>query len=377
MSGNEPLTNLFRVVAGANAAIPLKVEALTRAHTFMIGMRMAELLGATGEARYQLAKNFTWRTMYGGAQMDRPRVFTGPMGMIGGLFKNFMFHYIADWGLYGREALKGNYQGLLWATAGTASIGGLGALPLYAVADGFQRAFSNKPAMEILYDSMGPTAGDAIFYGMPGLFGTSIQGSASAPFNDPVRDMGFMFNVALLDRASKVGKLGGEMWNQWTSGGLNPLETSRTWEMASYALGPRTLYKAIGQVQNGALRSVQNGRPIMEGVTPTDWALNTIGLTPTRIARAWEAGESLYADQAARQAQTSAFGLAFSEAWARNDSGGMGEVLARAVETDVDISAVMASAMTRMRNNERPQLPFDYLKVPGAIERMRALGVWQ
>ena len=377
MAGNEPISNLFRTAAGINSAIPLKVEELTRAHTFMVGLRMADAMGAQGEARYQLAKNFTWRTMYGYSQADRPRLFTGPAGMALGLFKNWMFHYLADWGMYGREALRGNYQGLLWATAGTGLIGGLGALPLYTIGDRFQRMFTDKPAVEVLYGGLGIERGDALFYGLPGLLGVSIQGSASAPLNDPVRDVNFMFNIAALDRAKRIGQMGGEMWNQWARGGTNPLESDRTWDMITYALGPRTLYKAMAQVEDGALKSIRNGRPIMEGVTGNEWLLNTIGLTPTRIARAWETSETLWNDQDARRTTTRAFAEAYAEAWQRNDSRAMAEVLQRGVLANVDMGSMMQGAVDRIRNNFRPQMPFEYLRVPGAAQRMQTMGVWQ
>jgi hypothetical protein len=377
MSGNEPISNLIKGVAGLNAAIPLKVEEFTRAHTFMIGLRMAEAMGAQGEARYQLAKNFTWRTMYGFSQADRPRVFTGPAGMAVGLFKNWMFHYLADFGMYGREALRGNYQGLLWSTAGVGTLAGIGGLPLYTVADKFQRMFTDKPLVENLYNATGTHAGDALFYGLPGLLGVSMQGSAGAPLNDPIRDVTFMFNLAVLERAKRIGQMGGEMWNQWASGGSNPLQSDRTWDMMTYALGPRTLYKAMAQVEDGALKSIRNGRPIMDGITDGEWLLNTIGLTPTRIARAWETSETLWSDQERRRALTGAFGTAFSEAWTRNDNRAMGEVLARAIEAHADISSVMQSAVSQQRNLARPQMPFDYMRQPGAVERMQTMGVWQ
>ena len=297
--------------------------------------------------------------------------------MAAGLFKTWMFNYLADFGMYGREALKGNYQGLLWSTAGVGAIAGVGGLPLYTLADSFQKMFTQKPLVENLYGALGTDNGDALFYGMPGLLGVSIQGSAGAPLNDPIRDMTFLFNLTALDRARRIGAMGGEMWNQWASGGTNPMESDRSWDMMTYALGPRTLYKAMAQVEDGALKSIRNGRPIMEGVTDNEWLLNTFGLTPTRIARAWETSETLWADQEKRRTRTSDFGDAFSEAWQRNDTRAMNEVVSRAMLSGVDVSTVMQSAMTRMRDTMRPQMPYDYLRLPGAVERMQTMGVWQ
>lgn len=379
MRGEEPISNGLRAIAGLNSAVPIKVEEMTRAHTFMTGLRMGEVVGLQGEARYQFAKQFSHQTMYGYSQADRPRLFTGPMGMVFGLFKNWMFHYASDFLMYGRETLRGNYQGLLWATTGTAAIGGIGGVPLYALVDSFQKMFTNRPIMEELYGATGENVGDALFYGVPGMLGISLQGSASAPFNDPVRDITFLTNVAALQRAQRIGTLLGEGWSMWARGGINPLESDRTWDLASYALGPRTFYKAMAQVEDGALRSIRNGRPIIEGITPLEAGLNTIGLTPTRIARAWEASESLWNDQSARRARTSQYAEVFYQAQQMGDSRAMGDVIARAVESQVDLSAVMQGAMLRQRNQLLPQMPFDYLRMPEGrgIERLSSLGLLQ
>ena len=375
--GEEPVVNGIRAAAGVNSFIPVKVEEFTRAHTFFVGLRMSEAMGLQGEAAYQLAKQFTLRTMYGYSQADRPRLFTGPAGMVAGLFKNWMFHYLADFGMYSREAMRGNYAGLLWATAGTAAIGGLGGIPLYAVIDSFQKRVTNKPLMEELYGAVGEQAGDALYYGLPGLLGVSLQASASAPFNDPVRDITFMFNIAALDRVARIAKMGGEAYNQWARGGNNPLESDRTWDLIAYSMMPRTVYKSMAQVEEGALRSIRNGRPILDGITGMEEGLNTVGLTPTRIARAWEASESLWGDQQTRRQRTSGYSDAFFEAWIRGDSRSMTDSMARAIEQGVDVSAMMQGAMQRMRNNALPQMPFDYLRMPEGrgVDRLRTLGL--
>lgn len=377
--GDEPVANTIRAAAGVNSFVPVKVEELTRAHAFFTGLRMAEALGLQGEGAYQLAKQFTLRTMYGYAQSDRPRMFTGPAGMVFGLFKNWMFHYLADFGMYSKEAMRGNYKGLLWATAGVGGLAGLGGIPLYALVDSFQKMGTNEPLMERLYEGLGTGAGDALYYGLPGLLGISLQASASAPFNDPMRDITFLFNVASLDRATKIAKLGGEAYNMWARGGTNPLESDRTWDLISYALLPRTIYKAMAQVEEGALRSIRNGRPIIDGVSALEEGLNTVGLTPVRLARAWEASETLWNDQERRRNRTSGFSEAYFEAMIRGDGRAMNDVIARAVEQGVDISTVMQAAMLRMRNNNLPQLPFDYLRMPEGrgVDRLRTLGLME
>jgi hypothetical protein len=376
--GEEPVLNAARAAAGFNSYVPVKVEELTRGHTFFVGLRMAEAMGLQGEAAYQMGKQFTLRTMYGYAQSDRPRMFTGPTGMVFGLFKNWMFHYLADFGMYSREAMRGNFNGLLWATGGAATIGGLGGVPLYALIDNFQKMFTKEPLMQTLYEGVGDTrTGDALYFGLPALLGISMQGSASAPFNDPIRDITFMANVAALDRVQKIGKLGGEAWNEWARGGNNPLGSDRFWDLAAYALGPRTAYKAFAQVEEGALRSIRNGRPIIEGISDLEAGLNMVGLTPTRIARAWEVSDSLWSDQEKRKARTSAYADVYFQAMQRGDGPTMTNTITRAVEQGVDISAVMQGALQRQRDMLLPQMPFDYLRTPEGrgMDRLRATGL--
>lgn len=377
MAGENPVSNLIEGAAGINMAIPHRVEELTRAHTFFTWLRAGELMNLTDDSLYEFARRGTWQTMYGYAQADRPRMFTGPIGMMGGLFKNWMFNYISDLGMYSREALRGNYSGLLWALGSSAAFAGAGGLPLYAAVDQFSRMLGNKPLVEELYGGLDSTrAADAIYYGLPGLLGVSLQGMMAAPFNDPRRDLTFMFNAVALDRARKIGQVGGEVWSRWGAGGENPLMYDRTWDQLVYSMGPRSLYRLFAQVEDGALKSIRNGRSIIEGVTPLERGLNAVGLTSTNIARAWETSETLWEDQERRRSLTSGFAEAYSQAMSAQNQQAMSQVINRAIASGVDLSSVMQGAMLRQRNLALPQIPYDYLRTPGAAQRMEAMRVF-
>jgi hypothetical protein len=374
--GEEPIANLIRAGATANLALPHRVEELTRAHAFMTWFKVGkELMNMTDESAYVFAKRGTWQTMYGYSQADRPRMFTGPVGMMFGLFKNWMFNYTADLAKYVGEATRGNMNALLWALGGVATTAGLGGIPLVAAVDQFQRLFNNKSLVEELYGVAGIEVGDVINYGLPALFGVSLQGMMAAPFNDPRRDLTFLTNVVALQRVHRVAKVAGDIWDRWAAGGENPFTQDRTWDQLHFALSPRTLYRLFAQIEDGALKSIRNGRPIIEGVSEFERALNAIGMTPTRIARAWEVSESLWDDQDRRRKLTTDFAEAYSDAMTAGDSRAMQNVIQRAIENGVDLSSVMRGAMMRQRNLVRPQIPTDYLRLPGAYERMRALGL--
>ena len=373
--GEEPVTNLMRAFAAGNMALPHRVEELTRAHAFFSWMRVGEAMNMTPDALYEWAKRGTWASMYGYAQADRPRMFTGPVGMMAGLFKNWMFNYIGDLVRYTGEASRGNMAGLVWALGGVTATAGIGGLPLWAVVDQFHRKLTDATLTEELYNATGIEAGDALYYGLPGLFGVSLQGMMSAPFNDPRRDITFLFNVVSVERARRVGQIAGETWDRWRGGGENPLEHDRTWDQLAFALAPRTIYRLTAQIEDGALKSIRNGRPIIEGIGEFERGLNAVGLSSTRIARAWEASESLWADQERRRANTARFAEAYSDAMTAGDARMMQNVIERAIESGSDLSSVMRGAMERQRGLMTPQLPMDYLRLPGAYERMRRLGL--
>jgi hypothetical protein len=373
--GEEPVTNLMRAFGTANMALPHRVEELTRAHAFFSWLKAGEQLNMTPDALYEWAKRGTWSSMYGYAQADRPRMFTGPVGMMAGLFKNWMFNYIGDLARYTGEASRGNMAGLTWALGGTVATAGIGGLPLWAVVDQAHRMFSDKTLTEELYSATGIEAGDALYYGVPGLFGTSLQGMMSAPFNDPRRDITFMMNVVAVERARRVGQIAGDTWERWRGGGENPLTQDRTWDQLAFALAPRTIYRLTAQVEDGALKSIRNGRPIIEGITELERGLNAVGLSSTRIARAWEASESLWADQERRRANTTRYAEAYSDAMTAGDSRAMQNVIERAIHDGSDISSVMRGAMQRQSGLRTPQMPMDYLRQPGAYDRMQRLGL--
>jgi hypothetical protein len=55
----------------------------------------------------------------------------------------------------------------------------------------------------------------------------------------------------------------------------------------------------------------------------------------------------------------------------------MQNVIERAIESGSDLSSVMRGAMARQRDLRTPQMPMDYLRVPGAYDRLSRLGLVQ
>jgi hypothetical protein len=356
------------------------IEEMTRGHAFATGLRVGQIIGFKGEALYQFAKEIAYRSMYGYATHDRARVFQGPIGNVAGLFKNWMLHHIGDWSAYAGEAFRrGNFRPLLWVGTSTAGIAGLGGLPFVQGLDRFQAATSNPGIMETLYAALNgqenPLLADAAFYGLPGLLGISLQSAGAAPFNDPSRDISFLFSIAALRRAEALANFGEEFINTFIATGGNPLQNERVWDRAWYAMTPRTIYKAMAQVENGALRALRNGAPIYEGITLGQYISNMFGLTPTAIARAWEANSALWERRDRAAAAVSRFGETLAQGFLQNNQKLINDSIAQAIAAGVDISRVLQSAQVRMVRGMLPTVPYDYISDPDNARFMDVLGL--
>lgn len=392
LRGKAPVSGLLKAITEWPAA---KTEEFSRAHALMTGYHLGKrLFGIDGkmspkdnELLYQFSRQFAHRTMYQYSTADRAKIFNGPIGGMAGLFKNWMFHNIADFGTYTKEALKhGNVMPLLWAMGGTAGVAGVGGVPMFELVNAATKLATDRSLMDHIYQAWDPPEGnvgnpaDALYYGLPGLLGISLQSSASGPFNNPIKDVNFLFNMAVLDRARKIGQFFGDTYKQWEAGN-NPLESDRTADLALYAFAPRTLYKAFAQVEDGALKSIRNGRPIVdvEGMKvagiDTNWLTNAFGFTPTKIARAYEVSEELHKDQQKMRDLTMQYGEAYARAWERGDQEAMSFVLSRALANGADVSRMMKSAVTRVQDQRRALLETEFRTLPDAYARMQSMGL--
>lgn len=338
----------------------VKVEELTRAHALMMGARIGQAVGLKDELLYQFARQFTNRTMFGYSAADRPRLFTGPVGTMFGLFKNWTMHYLTHWGVWAGEAGRGNFAPLLWASMGVGVTAGIGGLPLIAGLEAFKRWVDNKGLMEDYYAAFGGAGegglADAIWFGLPAFAKVSMQANTAAPLNDPTRDITFLFNAAVVDRARRIRDLAGEAWDAWIVGGENPLKIDRVWDRIWYGLSPRTTYKAFAQVEDGALRALDNGAPIIEGVTQLEWALNALGITPTKFAIAYEANRRIMEDRRRRAQKTAEYGTQLAYAYLRDDQVALNRLFTEALIAGADMSGVAQSMGTQLRNQLVPKL---------------------
>ncbi len=312
-------------ITSASQFLPALSEDLARGHAFTTGHIVArDFLKLEGENLYQFARQFTRRTMFGYSTADRPRVMAGALGGTLGLFKNWTAHYIANMARYGGEAVtRGNWAPLLWMMAGTGTVAGVGGMPLVGAVDAASRFFSDNSLMENTYEAFGmrdsTTVADAVWYGMPGLLGTSLQSRGAAPGSDVMRDIGFLFSAAIADRAVSFSKAMGGFVDQWEATGENPLKNDLVRMQFARALGPRTLYRALQASQDRAIVSAQSGNKLLGNVNLAEKLGFTLGITPLRIDKAFTAHRELWEDQKMMIETVQNLGAALNDAEDRKD----------------------------------------------------------
>jgi len=371
--------NLLRMFSTIPAA---RVEELSRAYSFMAGRHIAIARGITDEEQiFQVAKRFANRTMYQYSAADRPKIFNGPAGGMFGLFKNWVFQNINDLSLYTHEAYRhGSFQPLMLALGGQAALAGVGGTAISGVADGLSRFFTDKSLMQHLYEAHlgdgpnGHNVTDALYFGLPGFLGVSLQNQLASIGADPQQDINFLHNFVAFRRGQKISTLINYFTDQWRANG-NPMASRRTWDMINYAVGPRVTYKLFSEVEDGALRSIRDGRPITEITDPQDAWINALGLQPTRIARAYEASTRLFERRAEHRAATARLGEAYARAVESGDQHAITFILRRAFETGSDVASVMRSGATRVRLHHTPTITNDFKHDPNTAPLLEALGL--
>lgn len=286
LKGQESITTM---VLELSKLLPTMSEKFSRLWAFNQGYMVANRVYGISdpERAYLFAKRFTERTNYSYSSADRAKVMTGPIGSVFGLYKNWMMHYVGNWMLYADEAIsRNNWKPLLWSTATAWTTGGaLGAGAMSMVVDGATRIFGEKDSpVESMYEWFGGrgTAADAAMYGLPGLFGLSLVSSGSAPGSEILRDMGFLTNLAIWDRAKAAGKFVGNVAENLSIG--QPLrDTPLLAENFYRAFAPRAIYRSMAVLEDANLRSLQTGTPLMKDLSFAHRALYTFGLNPIEV----------------------------------------------------------------------------------------------
>ena len=364
MDGEEPWFNLVRSLS---SWLPSKSERFARGHAFSVGHLVGQdLLGLSDEALYQFSKKFTERTMYNYGTSDRALVMTGPVGRMFGLFKNWQTHYLFSMLQYAGEGAKfGNWAPLMWQMGGTASVGGISALPLFAVANKFSEMATDKSAMENLYTSFGGTdpdgtlgnMADAVYMGLPAFLGISLSGNAAAPFNDPARDAAQMASFPQWRRMVTLGQAVGQAVDNFGVTGEHPINNQETLDKFIAALSPKVVARQFQLTNEAAVKSLISGRTAIKGLNTAEQMMFRAGFTPRRLGLAYEAADELWKDQDKRSKMTTKLGKTWLEAQREQDWDMLWRVQQQAMVAGLDIADIVRSAdgLRETRGTERVQ----------------------
>lgn len=342
---------------GLSEYLPAQTEKWSRLNSFATAYRVGEdLMGMQGEALYKFAKDFTDRTMFRYGMESRPRLFTTPAGSALGLFKNWMMNYVGMMLDYTAEgAMRKNWAPLAWQTGGTLAVGGATAVPLYAAANAFSEAMTGKSALVNGYDMFAGApdqVSDGIFFGLPAMLGVSLSGSSQAPLANPMRDATQFFSLVHWDRANAASKAFAGAMDSMDATGRAPFSDANTRDQFLRAFAPKTFYRAAAAAQDGMIKSLSTGYPVLKDVGPVDRFLYTIGFNPTQVEKAYAVADEIWKDQAAMKKRVSAFGEEIAQAYAANDFAAVEEIAQRAIMMGIDLSSIERSAMARLSKAE-------------------------
>ena len=380
MKGEEPLLNL---VLKFSSWLPSKSERFSRGNAFTVGYLLGkDVLGLADEPLYQFAKKLTERTMFNYGTADRATLMTGPLGRTFGLFKNWQTHYIFSMLQYADEGYRyGNWAPLMWQMGGTAAVGGVAALPMYTVADGFSRMATDKSLMEQVYSRFGPsnpegtlgTFSDAVFMGLPAFLGVSLTGNATAPLNDPSRDAAQLMSFPQWDRMRRLGQAAGDAIDLWTQTGRHPTSDPRIRDQFIAALSPKIIAHSMQITKDNALKSLNTGNTLLQNMTLAERLLYMSGITPRRVGLAYEQADELWKNKDARATTTTRYGRMWAEAQQAGDWDKIQDLWHEAMVLGLDVGSITKSANAVIQKQSTGYLARE--ASPETLGKLREMGM--
>ena len=383
LAGDEPYS---RFIEETSSFLPGISEKWARGHAFSVGHVMGrDFFQMKDDALYRFAKEFTEQTMFNYGVADRARIMTAPMGSMFGLFKNWQAHYIGSMMDYVGEGVeKGNWNPLLWQMGGTASIGGMSALPVVPqVAEAFSQWADDKTYMEHVYGMFGGTdpnsatggVSDAVMYGLPTFLGLSFSQQTAAPGADPARDASMLMSFVHWDRAKAMGQAIGKSFDSWATTGNHPIDSESVRDAWIKALAPKNIARAASVTEDRAVKSLNTGNPIIRDLNTAESMMYQMGFMPLRVARQHDVNEALWKEQKSMRDQVRSFGQAWAEAEQERDFDAMYQLQLSAMYKGIPLDSVIKSAKKRVANEQAE--PLEVRFDPEDIFRFRKLGVVQ
>jgi hypothetical protein len=333
-------------------------EEWSREYAFTAGHIVGrDLFGLSGEALYRFAQRATHVTMYGYHAMDRPMMFTGPLGSMFGLFKNWQMHFIGSMMEYaGLGWRTGNWEPLLWQFGGSLAVGGVGATPLVILADQLSKWADNEPNSYLWMKENWHDSADEIYYGLPALFGASLQASSALPGTDVRNDLTMLSNFVFVERAKAAWKATKGAFDYADETGQNPLKNPNVRDALMQGYAPRALWRLFATTEQNAIKSMSSGYPQVRNVSAAGRLAYSLGMNPVEIEAQQDAARYLWKDQQARRDAISAYGQRFAIAFQNKDAEEMTRTVMDAQAQGLPLTSIAKSAQTRLRRETQHDL---------------------
>lgn len=332
-----------------------KSEEFARVVSFNAGYHLGKMRGLEGDQLYAFAKRMNELTNFNYGVVDRSRVFTGPIGSVFGLFKNWQIHYIGMMGEYANVALnQGAFAPLMWQHAGALALAGVGGTALGTLADGLGNwAGEGKDSGYLwMQKQFGPDMGDAMYFGAPWLFGASLQASSAIPGTDVQKELQSFGNVVIWERMKAFGKAAGAAWDYSEVTGENPLRNANIRDQLIAATAPRAVTRLMSSLEGDYVKSMSSGYAQVQGVSPATTLLHAAGLNQLEVERQQVAAREMFNNQEAHRLQIQNLGKALEQAIAGNDSEEQQRIYYLAMAQGLDMGKVIQSARTIGRREE-------------------------
>lgn len=343
--------------------VPRKSEEMTRLHTistaYVFGRDVLKMRPDSARMK-KFVQEFTDQTMYQYNAGDRANVLTGTIGSTWGLYKNFIFNYIAQMRKYGL-GVGDSIQPMLHMALGTTTLGGVGALgPTYFLADQATEIFADQSFMEYYYSTMredmafGGVASDALFFGAPSMLGVSLQSQVQQPGRDPLDDAGFLLGFAQADMFRYLAKSVGTAYEGATGAGIQPFENDLARDQAIRAITPKFFWRFMQTAEGDAIKSLNSGYPLVADFSEAHRQLSyMLGFNDLEATKAYTIADELWKSKDKQKRAVSQFGRLYAEAARAGDYAEMSRITRLAVASGLPADSVLRSANSRIAKAEQ------------------------